>query len=484
MRSQSCPPPATPPPACIVTAKLYPYQRVAVTQMVALGGCGGLFAEMGTGKTFMALATARKLGCQRVVVVCPLFVTGVWEAEIDRVWPGAHTVDCTTGSVRTRAKRYVNGTQFSPVVFLVGWESFWREPLRKAIDQTYPPDMIIYDECHKLAGRATKQSLFAAKLARMGPGREPIRNRLGLSGTPAPNGPHDYYPVFRAIRPEVFGTRWYDFRGMYCRMGGYLGYNIVGYQNMAHLEALVHRHAYRITKAEALDLPPQVDVQVPVTLKPKLREFYDKLAKSFIAEIETAQGSGTVLSRIALTNTLRLQQVTSGYVKTTDDRILDVGSEKLEALAQLLEDALAQDGRVVVFARFRRDVERCTELSATYAKTFRIDGTIKKKGERFRLLQEFNETPRAVLVVQISVVALGVDLTSAHIGVFYSPDYSLSTYLQARDRLHRIKQEHKVTYYHLCAAPVDDGLYKTLATKEDAMRGVLDVNRLRRLWRG
>lgn len=474
--------------------KLYPYQRVAVTQMVHLNGCGGLFAEMGTGKTPMAIETGRKLGACRWVVVAPLFVIGVWEDELLKWWPRAHVIDCTTGSVKSRAKRYVEGTQFSHVVFLVGWESYWREPLRKAIDQTFPPDMIVYDECHKLAGRSTKQSLFAARLAKPTPVREAIAHRLGLSGTPAPNGPHDYYPVFRALNPEVFGPRWYGFREMYCKMGGYMGYQIVGYRNIGALENLVHHHAFRITKDEALDLPPQVDVPVPVKLEPKLAAFYRRLRAKAIAEIETAEGKkGTVLSRIALTNILRLQQVTSGHVKTVAGEILDVGTEKIDALRGLLEEAMQpEEARVVVFARFTRDVERCHEAAADYADAYRIDGSVKKKGERRQILHNFNRSKKAVLVLQIGVGALGVDLTSAHIAIFYSPDYSLNTYLQARDRLHRHGQTKKVTYYHLIATgltddntgvpSVDQKLYEALHTKRDVMHGILDKKRLKELF--
>ncbi len=98
----------------------------------------------------------------------------------------------------------------------------------------------------------------------------------------------------------------------------------------------------------------------------------------------------------------------------------------------------------------------------------------------------------AILVLQIGVGALGIDLTAAHYCVFYSPDYSLTTYLQARDRLHRHGQTHKVTYYHLIATgltddetgtpSVDQRLYEALNTKRDVMRGVLDKKRLKELF--
>ncbi len=470
-----------------MSGDLYPYQRDAVEKLLKLDGRGGLFMEMGTGKTRVILTVARELGLRRIVVPLPLFATGVWEDEVAKVWPRAHIVDCTLGAIKQRANAYVDATQFSPVIMVVGYESYWRDPLRRVISKLYPPDMIVYDECHKLMGRSTKQGLFAAQLARddKRAGRLAIPRRIGLSGTPAPNGPHDYYPVFRALDPDVFGSRWYDFRDIYCKMGGYGGSSIVGYRNEELLSKKVENHSYRITKAEALDLPPQVDIRVPIVLGRKQQELYERLRVKAIAEVETAQGSGTVLSRIALTNILRLQQVTSGHVKTTDEQILDIGHEKLDALRGLLSDAvLGVNGRVVVFARFTRDVDRIASLARDEVKveTLIIDGRVPM-GQRRALLAQFNQTSPAVLVLQIAVGALAINLTAAHIAVFYSPDYSLNNYLQARDRLHRIGQGEKVTYYHLVGrGTIDESIYKALEKKEDVMRTVLDRRRLRRLF--
>ena len=83
-----------------------------------------------------------------------------------------------------------------------------------------------------------------------------------------------------------------------------------------------------------------------------------------------------------------------------------------------------------------------------------------------------------MLVGQIQVASLAIDLTCAHIGVFYSRDYSLLNFDQARGRLHRHGQEQKVTYYHLIATnTIDAKIFQALKQKDELQRKLLDKNR-------
>ena len=187
---------------------LYPYQRDAVAKLLALNGQGGCFAEMGTGKTRMILAVAQELKAKRILVPLPLFATTVWREEIELFSPEIQTLDCTRGSIDQRAAALKKADGKRPIAVFVGYESYWREPLRSTILE-WKPDFVPFDEAHKLMGRSTRQSQFAALLARDDPraARSAVPYRVGLTGTPAPNGPHDYYPVVRGLDPTVFGTR-------------------------------------------------------------------------------------------------------------------------------------------------------------------------------------------------------------------------------------------------------------------------------------
>ena len=472
--------------AAVAKADLLPYQQAAALKILENEGSGGLFLEMGTGKTRVALEIARRLGCKRLLIVAPLSAVGVWGREIGIYWPSLEVVDGVTGTVRERGTR-VGHPLVSPSrawqttevqkarAVIVGYETYWREPLRKAILK-YKPDMVIYDEAHRLANRGSKQSRFAHILAGH------VSNRIGLTGTPMPKGIEDLFSVYKALLPEVFGKRWWEFERQYLVKGGYMMYQITGYRNQDEVERKLATTSFRITKDEALDLPERMDVVVPLQLDS--RDIYDELRLRAIAEVEGLEdgqpATGTALSRIVLTNVLRLQQVSSGFVKLTDGRIIDLSFEKSNALQDLLSDMIPQAGRIVVFCRFRHDVDRAAQAAeAECPNVFVLDGRVPPS-QREKLLQTFREEPKAVLVVQIAVGALGIDLSCAHVAILYSLDYSYVNYAQSKDRLHRLGQEHKVTYYHLLLQnTVDEKVMAALEKKENLSRSILDLSRAR-----
>lgn len=437
--------------------------------------------EMGTGKTRTALAIAHKLGCRRILIVAPLSVPGVWIREAGRVWPDLSITPYVEGNVPRRARLLsLTKPEGEPYAAIVNYEGYWREPLRTAIRKR-AFDMVIYDEAHRLKSRGARHSTFAHLLAKE------IKHRLGLTGTPMSNGPEDLYSIFKAIDPVVFGTRWDTFRDYYLKMGGFGGYAIVGYRHLSNLKARLKESSYRITKEDALDLPEQMDVLVPVRLRDMA--VYEKLRKRSLAEVSGLLEDGThvsdkVVTRSVITNILRLQQITSGYVRGVDHEVIELSTEKRDALRDLLDDATLT-GRVVVFCRFTHDVEKAievAELVVGVVRTYRLDGSIRPK-DREDVLDAFRSTDHGVLVVQVATGSLGIDLTCANIAVFFSVDYSLINFTQCRDRLHRMGQHSPVTYYHLIAeGTVDEKVYELLSDKRSLTSSITDGKSARRFF--
>jgi SNF2 family DNA or RNA helicase len=455
---------------------LYPYQTRAAQKLIRLDGRGGLFLDMGTGKTRTALAIAWHLRCRRLLIVVPLSAVGVWQAEAALFWPKLRVCDATVGTIAKRAACVQEGECHA---YLVGYETFWREPLRSAILKWHP-HMVIYDEAHRLKGRSSKQSRFAGRLV------EIVPRRLALTGTPMPNGPEDLYGLYRAIDPAIFGSRWADFERQYLIKGGYLNYQTVGYRNVHEIKQKLRATSARVTKANALDLPPQVDVTVPVTLDRATRELYDEMRKKAIAEVEGYAGGKTVagitLARSVLTNILRLQTITGGWTKLASGEIVDLSYEKQKLLLDLLSDAVPQVGRVVIFCRFRHDIDRLTEALMGKEYTFVLDGRTPPAA-RAELLDKFRAVKYGYLIAQVAVASLSIDLTCSHLGVFYSSDYSFANYEQCRNRLHRHGQEQKVTYHSLVATDtVDERIYKALQDKAELSKSILDVDSARELF--
>lgn len=454
-----------------MAVQLRNYQKKTILKAVEREGCMLNANDMGTGKTLCAIASARMLHVDRVLVVAPLSVVSVWERQLAEYWTDIEVFDCTGGTIPERAEQVKHLP--SRGVAIVGYESYWREPLRTAL-RRWAPELAILDEAHRIKNRASKQSRFAHTFPDFVP------HRIALTATPMTKGPEDLFSLFKFIHPRVFGTRWQDFEWEYLIRGGFGGHQIVGYRNRDKLERLLHLWSTRVTKEEALDLPEEVDVEISVKMSAKARGYYDDMLQQAIAEVESLRGErGTALSRIVLDNILRLKQITSGFVKTDDDKVLDLDTAKLDVLDDLLSDVIPSSKKAVVFCHFTRDVERVAEVSGKHAPVWVLSGTVSQ-GQREQNLKDWIASESGILVCQISVSSLGIDLTAAHIAIYFSVDYSLTNWIQCHGRLHRHGQTNKVTNYYLIVKnTVDETVHKALKNKEDLTKSVLDLSTAR-----
>ena len=202
----------------------------------------------------------------------------------------------------------------------------WRGDLGKAVlGQKW--DLVIGDEGHKIKAPGGKASRFCGRLAGN------ARTRLLLSGTPLPNNPLDMYGQARFLDPGIFGTSFARFRARYAEVATYKGFpEVVGWRNEEEFRRILDLIMFRVDK-EVLDLPPLTHSRRYVYLPPKATKVYEKIMSQFVADVE----DGVVTAGNALTRLLRLQQITSGFVKDDDGTERELHSEKEEALRELIE---------------------------------------------------------------------------------------------------------------------------------------------------
>jgi SNF2 family DNA or RNA helicase len=300
-----------------------------------------------------------------------------------------------------------------------------------------------------------------------------IRIRLALTGTPITNGLQDAWSIYRFVRPEVF-ERWQDFQNHYLIMGGYKATQITGYRNEDEARRLIASTSFQWEG----DLPSPPDVPIRVRLTKKNQAVYETLRKKAIAEIQSLDGtSHMVVAQIVLTLVLRLQQITSGFTRDVGEEEIEVGTEKARATIDLIEDAIANGNRVVVFCRFLHDIALLAREMPSDWKVGVIDGS-RSSQNRKDTVAAFDAGKYNVLLAQIKAGGLGIDLASAQVAIFYSIGFSLDEFLQAKGRLSgALRQRHPVTFYHMiCADTVDEKVYAALSSKATIARNVTDLS--------
>jgi hypothetical protein len=446
-----------------------------------------MFMEQRTGKTPVGVAISGERflrgEVKRALVICPLTVVGSWKRDgFEKLAGFPHRVVILDGKVDDRKKvlktwkdtpgeLQVAITNFDSVAQLVEDIKKWR------------PDLIVIDESQKIKNGRAQRSKAIHQLTNV------AKYRVILTGTPITQSPLDIHSQFKFLNPNIFGKVFGKFRDKYVVMGGFGGYKIVGYKilptlpdgspNPYHVPELekefmdkVHGVAFRITKQEVDNLPPPEPQFLYAALEPEALNLYKQMEKHALLEI----GKDTVTAPIILTQLLRLQQITGGFIPLEEEgKAHQVSQAKIRMLNNKLDELLEDDKKVVVFARFIPEVLAIDNLlNRKKIKHHILYGKIKAN-QRDGMIVDFQTNPDTrVFVVQISTGGVGITLDAADAEIFYSANFSLNDYQQAQARIMAMDKANKEIYNIVAENTVDEDIMNILAHKGDLARMVVD----------
>ena len=382
------------------------------------------FCEMGTGKTAMAITAAVEMDdVTRVLVVCPSTLKYNWADEWE-MWAKDWDVFNCVGTPVAR-KKALDGALDSEdtCVLIVNYEMLTGR-LFDAIVR-FSPQLIIADESHYVKSHKSKRAKALKRI--------PCKYKFALTGTPTPNNPLDIWSQLDWLRRGYLSANYYAFRSVHANVYTGAGFPIIrSYRNLTELDRKLSKYRFRVTKDECLDLPDRVFVKQHVELSNKAGKMYKELCDYMVTEL----GDEEVSASIVLVKMLRLQQITGGSVKTDNEGMLEVGSEKLDALKELASGI--PNEKIVVFARFNYEIGRITKMfEAEGREVFVLTGATPAE-ERNAHVKRFQETSEPqVLVANIAVGGVGLNLTKAAYCVYFSRTFSYGEAKQSADRIHR-----------------------------------------------
>jgi SNF2 family DNA or RNA helicase len=421
-----------------------------------------LFMGMGTGKTKTSLdilfSTEGSLDKYCLVLV-PKIGFGVWHSEIIRNYPhmeGKVILLNKSSKDNGAIMRDYIASGLKGYIFLVNYESVWRNPLGTMLIK-YPPSTIIADESHKLKSPSSKVSRYMQRLGLR------TTNRLILTGTPMPNGFPDIYAQFRFLNGKIFGTSLKAFQDRFCIMGGFEGRQVMGCKDPTALGKIIASHSFSVKTEDVIDLPPMLHTDIDLFLPPSQMEEYKKLRKESILWLE--EGGEAITPSNALVKALRLQQYVNGNVPKEDTTFKKTNHVKIDAVRDFLTDISEE---VVIFTRFTAEMndirQLCAELDVPY---YEISG-------RSNDLEMWKKDPKGVVCIQIQAGGVSISLTEYNRIIYFTHPYSYGDYEQSFRRVCRPPQDKTVYIYHLVVQDtIDKQVIRALGEKKSLIEFIL-----------
>lgn len=439
----------------------------------------GHYLEMRLGKSALAIAEfelfARDDEVEGMVVAAPASFKEGWMKEAEkagtlsmwRVFDNSCVKEMHQFAGMARSKGV-------PWVAVINYESIRLKESKETIISIMSKGRVglVIDESIKIKNHTslqTKAVLAIAKEAYF------VRNLSGLFMT---KGPQDVYPQLRAMR-RMNGLNFYSFRNRFCKMGGYKAKKIVGAKNEGELRAELNSTSFIAKKADWGLKPAEREViRQQLTMTPKQKRVYKEIDREFVSLLDTGE---EISVDMVLTKLIKLQQISSGFVRHEDKVIAIEDPKKTPKMRQLMDMMEEIDGKVIIVYVYKASGDLLLEQLAEFKPAvIRSADWMRKNGITYEDEKaRFNEDPECrVAIVQIVAGKYGHTLIGApgdrcRYMAFYEHTFSLDDRSQIEMRNTYFDQDWANTYVDFVSSPVEARALKALQDNEDLVNAVL-----------
>lgn len=446
-----------PQPAGFV-GKLRPYQLNGFSWLYFLRqyGFGACLADdMGLGKTITLLALlAKDLDEEKltspVLIVCPTTVVNNWVREAAHFTP---RLKCYAhhGPQRLKGEKFIKGVRDYHVVIT----SYALLPRDAEFIEQVSWGGVVLDEAHNIKNPVTKQAQVARKLN--------AGYRIALTGTPLENRLHDLWSLMQFLNPGYLGSAesfQRNFAGPIERDRDE--------RAGARLRALTGPFILRRLKTDKAiiqDLPPKNEMKEYCGLTKEQAALYRAVTNESLRQIAAADGirrRGIILATLT-----KLKQVCNHPRHLLGDSSeLRHRSGKLNRLTEMLEQALAEDDRVLIFTQYAEMGAILHEyLSQVFGETLYLHGGTPA-AERAQMIERFQNGGPQLFVLSLKAGGAGINLTRANRVFHYDRWWNPAVENQATDRAFRIGQTQTVQVHKMiCRGTLEERIDELITRK-------------------
>ena len=296
-----------------------------------------------------------------------------------------------------------------------------------------------------------------------------VKYRRILTGSPVTKSPLDLFSQCYFLSPFLLGHEsFWSFKTRYAvtkqvNVQGRMIQLVVSYKNLGELSDKIKPFSYRVLKDDCLDLPPKTYTKRIIELTDEQKRVYKTMKEKAIAFLNGKM----VSTATVITQLMRLHQITCGHFKSDDGTIQKIKSNRISQLMEILEEV---EGKAVIWAHYRYDIEAIVEaISKEYGEnsvvTYYGDTSTDDRQKAIKKIQD-KDSPVRFIVGTPQTGGYGITLTGASTMIYYSNGYDLEKRQQSEARIDRIGQEKPMTYIDIIAeGTVDDKIVQSLRKK-------------------
>lgn len=316
--------------------------------------------------------------------------------------------------------------------------------------------LVAIDEIHKCKNPTSQQGKGILKVN--------ADYKIAMTGTPIMNNPLDLYVILKWLGYESHS--FYSFKQYYCEMGGFGGYEIIGYKHMDNLQNQLKDIMLRRLKEDVLDLPDKLFINEYVELTPKQNQLYKEVLNDITMNIDNIKMSSNPLAQL-----IRLRQ-TTGYTGILSSSIQE--SAKLDRMEELVDEAVSNGKKVVIFSNWTQMTHVIEDRLKRYNRVV-ITGETKDSDRQIAVDRFQNDDNCKVIIGTIGAMGTGLTLTAGTVEIFVDEPWTMANKDQAIDRCHRIGAKSNVTIYTLiCKNTIDERINELVAKKGKLASSIVD----------
>ena len=445
--------------------------------------------EQGTGKTWLALATAERLrAAGKINAMFVLAPPGLHTNWTNYEIPDHFSLDYSSiayQSKRASTKKHQNACEavLNAQNFPILAMSY--PGIKTAYGKKLAKRFLVKHDCLSVADESNRIKTPGAKVTRtVLASSEYAEYKRTLCGTPITNTPFDVYTQFRFLAKKFWSETPYGLGSFQCFKTFFgiweKGYNgkidrefeqCVGYKNLEILTELVKSMSSRVLKEDVLDLPPKLYSYAGFEMSPRQRKLYKELEDDFMCEFD----GDMIFTPLAITRLLRLQQVSCGYLPSGDENEcvpIDDKNPRLRLLNEITQDL---PHKAIIWSRFLKDNDLICDMLGD--KAVRWDGSVNEDQREANKLAFKTESVDKVqfMVATPESMGEGHTLNEAKTTIYYSNSFKMKERHQSEARNHRAGQENQVNYIDIVADNTKDvHIIDALRKKFDNASKVID----------